>query len=120
MPFEGYAFSMLFGDDLEKYKKDGENSKNHRLMKNHSAECDSFEIGKKNSTMEKIKEKLHVPKGNNPRSPDVRRLSAILRDSMYLAWPAASFSEDNSSEAKKRLFRQSATMVGDDEDEDYE
>lgn len=70
--------------------------------------------------MEKIKEKLHVPKGNNPRSPDVRRLSAILRDSMYLAWPAASFSEDNSSEAKKRLFRQSATMVGDDEDEDYD
>lgn len=39
---------------------------------------------------------------------------------MYLAWPAASFSEDNSSEAKKRLFRQSATMVGDDDDEDYE
>jgi hypothetical protein len=70
--------------------------------------------------MEKIKEKLHVPKANNPRSPDVRRLSAILRDSMYLAWPAASFSEDSSCEAKKRLLRQSATIVGDDDDEDFE
>ncbi|OWF48974.1 hypothetical protein KP79_PYT01116 [Mizuhopecten yessoensis] len=67
--------------------------------------------------MNKIKSKLHRAHSTQ----EANSLSVMLRDSMYLAWPAASFAEDNSSEAKKRLLRQSAAIIDEEgEDDDSE
>ena len=66
--------------------------------------------------MDKIREKLHVPKAHSVS--EVRSLSAIVKDSIYFAWPAASFSQDSDNEAKRRLLRQSAAIV-DEEDIDF-
>jgi len=66
--------------------------------------------------MDKIKSKLHMPKAQSFH--DVGSVSVIVRDSMYLAWPAASFSEDNSSEAKRRLLRQSAAIIDEEAEDD--
>lgn len=67
--------------------------------------------------MHKFKDKFH----RSHTSQDVgSSLSVMLRDSMYLAWPAASFAEDNSSEAKRRLLRQSAAVIDEECEDDEE
>lgn len=86
---------------------------------NNNADCDVIPTegsGTKNytSNMNKLKEKLQLPKVQLFHEDG--SLSTIVRDSFYLAWPAASFPDDKLSEAKKRTLRRSSAVFEDTTD----
>ena len=62
---------------------------------------------------------LKVPKCDFKRRSlsDMKSLSAMVRDSMYFAWPVASSSEDLSTEQRGKLLRQKEALCEDITDE---
>ena len=62
-------------------------------------------------SLDKLKEKLHMPKAQSFH--EVSSLEAIVRDSIYFAWPGASFQE---GDRKKHLQRQPDAIEEEHED----
>lgn len=54
--------------------------------------------------MNRLKEKLHMPKAQSFHESS--SLETIVRDSLYLAWPGASFQEGERREGRRQLQRQ--------------
>ena len=68
--------------------------------------------------MNKLKDKFHLPKAKSCH--EVGGLESILRDTIYLAWPATSFSEDRKDPSKRYLQRQPEAIEEEDSDDDNE
>ncbi|KAK7491613.1 hypothetical protein BaRGS_00017066, partial [Batillaria attramentaria] len=66
--------------------------------------------------MNKLKEKLHIPKAQSFHESG--SLETIVRDSLYLAWPGASFPEPDRREGRRYLQRQPDAIEEEDDDGD--
>jgi hypothetical protein len=65
-------------------------------------------------SINKIKEKLHMPKAQSFHEGS--SLEAIVRDSLYFAWPGASFEGDK--ERRRHLPRQADAIEEEDAEEE--
>ncbi|XP_041369559.1 uncharacterized protein LOC121383538 [Gigantopelta aegis] len=70
--------------------------------------------------MQRLKDKLHIPKAQSFH--EVGSLETIVRDSIYLAWPGASFDSSSGGSDKKesRRYLQRQPDAIEEEDDDNE
>ena len=71
--------------------------------------------------MQRLKDKLHIPKAQSFH--EVGSLETIVRDSIYLAWPAASFDSGSGASDKKesrRYLQRQPDAIEEEDDDDNE
>lgn len=66
--------------------------------------------------MDKIREKFHLSKAQSLQ--ETVSLSTMVRDSLYLAWPMASLSEDRREQ--RRVLRRQTEAIDEEEEDDEE
>lgn len=67
--------------------------------------------------MHRLKEKLNIPKAQSFH--EVGSLETIVRDSIYLAWPAASFDSAERREPRRPLHRQPDAIEEEDDETEW-
>ena len=67
--------------------------------------------------MNRLREKLHIPKAQSYHETG-GSLEAMLRDSLYLAWPMASVKSESKEKARGTLKKSEAIDEGDEDDDE--
>ena len=67
--------------------------------------------------MNRLREKLHIPKAQSYHEPG-SSLEAMLRDSLYLAWPMASVKSESKERPRGMLKKTEAIDEGDEDDDE--
>ena len=70
--------------------------------------------------VDRLKQKLHLPKAKTFASGDTAGLESMVRESMYFVWPVAGISEQSERSLERFLTNEEAIFEGDSDDQDDE